>query len=316
MLKHMLNNQEMGTGRRSEPERREEINSRMEDSRQAKNNSRTKDGSQVTDGGQVTDDRRTETADRALRHDEMEILDSSNENNDTEQQEENSDKIQNEKEKDERIRETGQLTLEGNREEHNIHLLSIIGEIEGHENLSSNTKTTKYEHILPKLAEIEDSREVDGMLVLINTVGGDVSCGLALAEMISSLSKPTVSLVIGDSHSIGVPLAVATDYSFIVSTGTMMVHPVRMTGMIIGAIQTYDYFEMIQDRILNFVSKHSKIAYDQLKRLMLNTEMLTKDLGTVLVGAEAVKEGLIDEVGGIREALQKLNELIEEKKKL
>lgn len=224
--------------------------------------------------------------------------------------------LEKEEKQEERIKETGQVELEENDQNHNIHLLSIIGEIEGHENLSSNTKTTKYEHILPKLAEIEDSREVDGVLMLINTVGGDVSCGLALAEMIASLSKPTVSLIIGDSHSIGVPLAVASDYSFIVPTGTMMVHPVRMTGMVIGAAQTYEYFEMIEERILNFVSGHSKIAYDQLRSLMHNTEMLTKDLGTVLVGGEAVKEGLIDEIGGIREALKKLNELIEEKKKL
>ena len=219
------------------------------------------------------------------------------------------------KTEEERIQETGQVLLSDNRRKNRIHLLSVIGEIEGHENLSSNTKTTKYEHILPKLAEIEDDDQVDGMLILINTVGGDVSCGLALAEMIASLSRPTVSLVIGDSHSIGVPLAVASDYSFIVPTGTMMIHPVRMTGMVIGAVQTYDYFEMIQDRILSFVSEHARIAYDQLKGLMLNTKMLTKDLGTVLVGEEAVKEGLIDEVGGIHEALTKLNELIEKKKK-
>ena len=228
---------------------------------------------------------------------------------------ENETQMEKEEKTEERIRETGQVELKENGRNHNIHLLSIIGEIEGHENLSSNTKTTKYEHILPKLAEIEDSKEVDGLLMLVNTVGGDVSCGLALAEMVASVSKPTVSLVIGDSHSIGVPLAVATDYSFIVPTGTMMVHPVRMSGMVIGASQTYEYFEMIQDRILNFVSGHSKIAYDQLRSLMLNTEMLTKDLGTVLVGQEAVKEGLIDEVGGIRQALDKLNQLIEEKKK-
>lgn len=226
------------------------------------------------------------------------------------------ERAEKEEKQEERIRETGQVSLEENGQNHNIHLLSIIGEIEGHENLSSNTKTTKYEHILPKLAEIEDSKEVDGLLMLINTVGGDVSCGLALAEMIASLSKPSVSLVIGDSHSIGVPLAVAADYSFIVPTGTMMIHPVRMTGMVIGAAQTYDYFEMIQDRILNFVSSHSNIAYDQLKGLMLNTKMLTKDLGTVLVGQEAVKEELINDVGGIKEALKKLNELIDEKKKL
>lgn len=241
---------------------------------------------------------------------EQEAKNQEQEENSDRQETTPSDQLSEEKDKEERIRETGQLLLDGDRDEFHIHLLSIIGEIEGHENLSSNTKTTKYEHILPKLAEIEDSRQVDGILVLINTVGGDVSCGLALAEMIASLSKPTVSLVIGDSHSIGVPLAVATDYSFIVPSGTMMVHPVRMTGMVIGAVQTYDYFEMIQDRIINFVSGHSRIAYDQLKRLMLNTKMMTKDLGTVLVGDQAVKEGLIDQVGGIQEALSHLKGMI------
>ena len=152
---------------------------------------------------------------------------------------------------------------------------------------------------------------VEGMLVLLNTSGGDVDAGLAIAEMIASLSIPTVSLVLGGSHSIGVPLAVSADYSFIVPTGTMMIHPVRMSGMIIGAAQTYEYFEMIQDRILNFVASHADIAYDQLKRLMLNTEMLTRDLGTVLVGQEAVNKGLINEVGGIRQAICKLHSMME-----
>ncbi|MBQ2401925.1 MAG: ATP-dependent Clp protease proteolytic subunit, partial [Lachnospiraceae bacterium] len=195
-----------------------------------------------------------------------------------------------------------------------IHLLSIIGEIEGHENLSGSTKTTKYEHILPELAKVEDTDEIEGILVLINTVGGDVSCGLALAEMLASLSKPTVSLVIGDSHSIGVPLAVSTDYSFIVPSGTMLVHPVRMSGMLIGTSKTYEYFEMIQDRILSFVSGHSRVSYDRLKELMHNTKMLSKDLGTVLVGENAVEEGLIDEIGGIQDALQKLYDMIERKR--
>ncbi len=185
--------------------------------------------------------------------------------------------------------------------------------MEGHENAPGNSKTTKYDHVLPQLAALEDNHEVKGMLVLLNTSGGDVDAGLAIAEMIASLSMPTVSLVLGGSHSIGVPLAVCTDYSFIVPTGTMMVHPVRMTGMVIGATQTYEYFEMIQDRILSFVSGHSSIAYGQVKRLMLNTEMLTRDLGTVLVGKEAVEQGLIDEVGGIKEALGKLYQLIEER---
>lgn len=217
-----------------------------------------------------------------------------------------------EQKEDEKLEEYGQMTLEGNNRERKIHLLSIIGEVEGHENLSGNTKATKYDHVLPQLAALEDDDSVDGLLVLLNTSGGDVDAGLAIAEMIASLSMPSVSLVLGGSHSIGVPLAVSTDYSFIVPTGTMMVHPVRMTGMVIGAAQTYEYFEMIQDRILSFISDHSKIAYDQVKRLMLNTEMLTRDLGTVLVGEQAVKEGLISEVGGIKEALRHLYRMIEE----
>lgn len=217
-----------------------------------------------------------------------------------------------EQRKDEKIEEYGQMTLENNPQERKIHLLTIIGEVEGHENLSSNTKTTKYDHVLPQLAVLEDDKSVEGMLVLLNTSGGDVDAGLAIAEMIASLTMPTVSLVLGGSHSIGVPLAVSTDYSFIVPTGTMMIHPVRMSGLVIGASQTYEYFDMIQDRILNFVSKHSEIAYEKVKRLMHNTEMLTRDLGTVLVGEQTVKEGLIDEVGGIREALQKLYQLVDE----
>lgn len=216
-----------------------------------------------------------------------------------------------EQKEDKKLEEYGQMTLQGNRKEKKIHLLSIIGEVEGHENLSGNTKTTKYDHVLPQLAALEDDDSVEGLLVLLNTSGGDVDAGLAIAEMIASLSMPTVSLVLGGSHSIGVPLAVSTDYSFIVPTGTMMVHPVRMTGMVIGAAQTYEYFEMIQDRILSFISDHSQIAYDQVKRLMLNTEMLTRDLGTVLVGEQAVKEGLINEVGGIREALRHLYQMME-----
>ena len=187
-----------------------------------------------------------------------------------------------------------------------IHCLTVIGQIEGHYILPSQNKTTKYEHVIPQIVAVEEDPQIDGLLMLLNTVGGDVSCGLALAEMLASLSKPTVSLVIGDSHSIGVPLAVASDYSFIVPTGTMMVHPVRMTGMVIGTVQTYEYFDMIQDRILSFVSGHSRISYEELKGLMHNTQMLTRDLGTVLVGEEAVRRGLIDEVGGIKEALKKL----------
>ena len=213
--------------------------------------------------------------------------------------------------KDNSIEEYGQMTLENENGRRMIHLLSIIGEVEGHENAPGTSKTTKYDHVLPMLAALEEDKRVQGMLVLLNTSGGDVDAGLAIAEMIASLSIPTVSLVLGGSHSIGVPLAVSADYSFIVPTGTMMIHPVRMSGMIIGAAQTYEYFEMIQDRILNFVASHADIAYDQLKRLMLNTEMLTRDLGTVLVGQEAVNKGLINEVGGIRQAICKLHSMME-----
>ena len=212
---------------------------------------------------------------------------------------------------DRRLDEYGQITLENNQNRRKIQLLTIIGEVEGHENSSGSSKTTKYDHVLPRLACIEDDASVEGLLVLLNTSGGDVDAGLAIAEMIASLSLPTVSLVLGGSHSIGVPLAVSTDYSFIVPSGTMMIHPVRMTGMVIGTAQTYEYFEMIQDRILTFVSTHANIAYDQLRDLMHNTKMLTRDLGTVLVGQEAVEAGLIDQVGGIREVLKKLYEMIE-----
>lgn len=195
----------------------------------------------------------------------------------------------------EEIREMGQITLD-----HKIHLLTVIGEIEGHECLPSNSKTTKYEHVLPQLAAIEDSNEIEGVLVLLNTVGGDVEAGLAISEMLASLSKPTVSLVLGGSHSIGVPIAVSTDYSFIVETGTMVIHPVRMSGTVIGAPQTYDYFKQMQDRILGFIASHCDANRDRLEELMLDTGMLTKDLGTILVGKQAVEEGIINEVGELR----------------
>lgn len=214
----------------------------------------------------------------------------------------------------EEIKEMGQLTLDQGKARHKIHLLSIIGEIEGHESLSPNAKTTKYEHVLPKLASIEDDDTVDGVLVIINTVGGDVESGLAIAEMISSLSKPTVSLVLGGSHSIGVPLAMSTDYSYIVPTGTMVIHPVRLNGLVIGAPQTYDYFQQMQDRITGFIADHCFATQEQLEKMMMNTSMLTKDLGTILVGNQAVSEGIINEVGGIDEAMRKLHEMIEESK--
>lgn len=208
---------------------------------------------------------------------------------------------------DEQVERTGQLTLQSDTK---IHLLNIIGEIEGHECLPSNSKTTKYEHVIPRLAAVEDDRDIQGLLVLINTVGGDVESGLAIAEMIASLSKPSVSLVLGGSHSIGVPLAVSADYSFIVPTGTMMIHPVRMTGLIIGVAQTFDYFQKIQDRIAGFITSHCGISEERLLELMLETGQLTKDVGSVLVGEQAVQEKIIQEVGGIKEAFSKLKSMI------
>lgn len=206
--------------------------------------------------------------------------------------------------------ELGQFPTEG-VDDSGIFLFSIIGEIEGHENSSAGVKTTKYEHILPQLAYIENNEKIKGVLILENTMGGDCSAGLAIAEMIASLSKPVVTLVIGDSHSIGVPLAVAADYSFIVPSGTMVIHPVRMNGTVIGSPQTYDYIKIIQERILRFVSEHSRIKKDRLEELMMETGMLTRDVGTILVGEETVKEGIIDEIGGISHAFRKLNDMIE-----
>lgn len=216
-----------------------------------------------------------------------------------------------EQEKKDDLKEYGQSVLKD--EDVTIYLISVIGEIEGHECLPSNTKTTKYEHILPKLAEIEDDKNIDGVLLLLNTVGGDVESGLAIAEMVASLSKPTVSLVLGGSHSIGVPLAVSTDYSMIVPSGTMVIHPVRMSGTVIGAPATYDYFKRMQDRIITFITGHCEADYQKIEELMMNTQMLTKDVGTILVGKEAVEIGLINEIGGIAEAFQKLKELIKER---
>lgn len=231
-----------------------------------------------------------------------------------EKEEKENTKRENEKLRDEKISEYGQVTLDNKRTKTKIQLLSIIGEVEGHESLASQNKTTKYEHVLPQLAAIEDSEEIDGVLIILNTVGGDVEAGLAISEMIASLSKPTVSLVLGGSHSIGVPLAVSADYSFIVPTGTMIVHPVRMSGMVIGVTQTFEYLEQIQDRILSFVVNHSEIDYESLKGLMLATKQLVKDVGSILNGKETVEKGIINEVGGIKEALAKLKDMIEKEK--
>ncbi len=211
---------------------------------------------------------------------------------------------------DDDIKEYGITVLKSEKEDHSIWMFSIIGEIEGHENAREQTKTTKYEHMLPMLTKVEESDEIDGVLFLINTVGGDVSCGLALAEFIASLSKPTVALVIGDSHSIGVPLSVAADYTVIAPSATVIIHPVRMNGPVLGAPQTYEYFRLIQERITNFIEKHSDVSKEQIQEWMVAPGILTRDLGTIFVGEEAVNAGLYQKTGGIREALQVLYEKI------
>ena len=221
------------------------------------------------------------------------------------------EKLENQDRKNQQIKEMGQITLDKNSRKYHVELLTIIGEVEGHESASSQSKTTKYEHVLPKLALVEDDEDVDGLLILLNTVGGDVEAGLAIAEMIASLSIPTVSLVLGGSHSIGVPMAVSADYSFVVPSATMVIHPVRSSGMFIGVAQTYRSMEKIQDRITGFIASHSRTSQKRLEELMLDTTQLVKDVGTMLEGREAVEEGLIDEVGGMKEALAKLYELID-----
>ena len=215
---------------------------------------------------------------------------------------------ENTKEEDEPVKEMGMLPLD-RRRNHQIELLTIIGEVEGHEAVSGSTKATKYEHLLPKLAQIENSVQTDGVLILLNTLGGDVEAGLAIAEMIASLSKPTVSLVLGGCHS----LAVSADYSFIVPSGTMIIHPVRTSGMFIGVAQSLRNIEKTQDRITGFLAEHSGMSQERIEELMLDSTQLVKDVGTMLEGKRAVEEGLIDEVGGIRDALNKLHEMIDEK---
>ncbi len=192
-----------------------------------------------------------------------------------------------------------------------IHCLTVIGQVEGHYILPSQTKTTKYEHVLPALVAVEESPQVKGLLVLLNTVGGDVEAGLAIAEMLSSMRKPVVSLILGGGHSIGVPLAVSARYSFIAPSATMTVHPVRLNGMIVGVPQTFAYFDRMQERIIRFIADNSKISAERLRQLMTSTGDMVTDIGTVLDGESAVKEGLIDSLGGLSAAIDKLNELID-----
>lgn len=195
-----------------------------------------------------------------------------------------------------------------------IHVMTIIGQVEGHMILPPNNKTTKYEHIMPQLVAIEQNKDIEGLLILINTVGGDVEAGLAIAEMIASLSKPTVSLVIGGGHSIGVPIAVAADYSLIAESATMTIHPIRLTGLVVGAQSSFDYLEKMQERVNKFVVHHSHINGRKWKELLFKTGELSRDIGTSVSGCDAVKFGLIDEVGGLSDALRKLEGFIEEKK--
>ena len=195
--------------------------------------------------------------------------------------------------------------------ESNIFFLNVIGQIEGHMVLPPQNKTTKYEHVIPQLVAVEQNPKIEGLLVVLNTVGGDVEAGLAIAEMIASLSKPKVSLVLGGGHSIGVPIAVAADYSFIAETATMTIHPVRLTGLVIGVPQTFEYLDKMQDRVVKFVTSHSRITEEKFKELMFKTGELTRDVGTNVSGVDAVKYGLIDAVGGVGDAMNELNRRIE-----
>ncbi len=210
------------------------------------------------------------------------------------------------------IKELGQMSIPQTKT--NIHCLPIVGQIEGHMVLPPQNKTTKYEHIIPQLVALEENPEIEGVLIVLNTIGGDVEAGLAIAEMITSMSKPTVSLVLGGGHSIGVPISVAANYSFIAETASMTIHPIRLTGLVIGVPQTYEYLDKMQDRVVNFITRHSHVTDKRLRELMFRTGELARDIGTVLIGKDAVECGLIDEVGGISGAVHKLHELIEGKK--
>ncbi|MBC5787212.1 MULTISPECIES: ClpP family protease [Clostridiaceae] len=210
------------------------------------------------------------------------------------------------------IIETGSITTQG---KYPIHCLTIIGQIEGHYILPPQNKTTKYEHVIPALVAIEQSPDIKGLVIILNTVGGDVEAGLAIAELISGIKKPTVSLVLGGGHSIGVPLAVSAKRSFIVPSASMTIHPVRMSGLVLGVPQTLSYFEKMQDRIIGFVTENSNITEEKFRQLMMNTGELVMDVGTVLDGKMAVESGLIDELGGISDAIECLYQMIEEEEK-
>jgi len=208
------------------------------------------------------------------------------------------------------VEETGSVTTDNGR--HRIHCMTIVGQIEGHYVLSSETKSTKYEHMIPQLVAVDESPEIEGLLILLNTIGGDIEAGLALAELIAGMKKPTVSLVLGGGHSIGVPLAVAADCSFIVPSATMTIHPVRVNGLVLGVPQAFTHFQRMQERITDFVCRHSQMTPERFSRLCMNTGELATDVGTVLDGAEAVQEGLIGQLGGLRDAMDTLFSMIEQ----
>ena len=218
---------------------------------------------------------------------------------------------ENENKSIEEIKEIGAVLPDHKKEDSNIQVLTIIGQIEGHSVQPPQTKTTKYEHMIPQLIDIEQNDRIKGILFVLNTVGGDVEAGLGIAEMINSLSKPTVSIVIGGGHSIGVPLATSSDYSFITPSATMIVHPIRMNGFIIGVSQTFEYFKKMQERINDFIVRTSHIKHEELDKLLKQQGDLLNDVGTILIGNQAVSCGLIDEVGGLKEAISKLNSLID-----
>lgn len=209
----------------------------------------------------------------------------------------------------------GAVTMKNNPRG-NIHCITIIGQIEGHIILPSHNKTTKYEHVIPQLVAIEESLEIEGLLLILNTVGGDVEAGLAISELISSMSKPTVSLILGGGHSIGVPMAVSARYSFIAPSATMTIHPLRLNGLVIGVPQTYEYFDKMQERVVQFVARNSNITREKFREMMLTTGELANDVGTILFGEQAVKNGLIDSLGGLSDALGKLYDLINEQRKV
>ena len=214
----------------------------------------------------------------------------------------------------EKIQQLGATNVPQLSQDSKIHCLTIIGQIEGHMQLPPQNKTTKYEHVIPQIVAIEQNPNIEGLLVILNTVGGDVEAGLAIAEMLASLSKPSVSIVLGGGHSIGVPIAVSCDHSFIAETATMTIHPIRLTGLVIGVPQTFEYLDKMQERVIKFVTRHSNVSEESFKDLMFAKGNLTRDIGTNVIGAEAVEIGMIDDVGGVGQAMRKLNSFMEERR--